>query len=82
MFRNPPVNFNDSYWSGIKKSVDQPQKVATPGVAGQPLPGGGCFYKLPNGNTTERQDVNCDGTPTTAALMAADRHGQKVRSLL
>jgi hypothetical protein len=59
------------------------QNSASGPVQGKPLPGGGCGYQLPNGNSTNRLDVNCDGTPTTAALAArkngghgpSDQHG-------
>jgi len=65
---------------------------------GTPLPGGGCWYRLPDGNTVHRMDVNCDGTPTAAALAArgnnasgggaagaggnAEPHGQTIRKLI
>jgi hypothetical protein len=90
--RNRPVNLNDSYWKGMRAAwAKRPQGPKPSEVAsGTPMPGGGCFASLPNGDTVTRFDVNCDGKPTPAAAQksggtpagGADPYGQKIRSLM
>jgi len=76
------------YGAGGPPGVAMPlplQRMRLADTSGVPIPGGGCFSTMPNGQSVTRFDRNCDGTPTGfggEGGEALDPHGQKIRGLM